>query len=200
MWVVKLGGSLICDPLLPHWLTLLAQLGGGRVTVVSGGGGPADEVRRLQRHWAFNDLAAHNMAVLAMVQSAYLMHALNPELQLARRQADIPAVLHRGQTALWLPFELQREAMAEDTNWGNSSDSIALALARHLNAERLVVVKSCRIDPALGIPQLVTAGVLDQGFAKLAVGAAFPIDLLHKADLDRMHGLLLGEARRLPQA
>ena len=29
MWVVKLGGSLCSDPVLPQWLELLAQLGGG---------------------------------------------------------------------------------------------------------------------------------------------------------------------------
>ena len=72
MWVVKLGGSLNNDPLLPEWLELLAQLGGGRVTLVCGGGGFADEVRRSQDLWKFDDLAAHNMAVLAMAQSGKL--------------------------------------------------------------------------------------------------------------------------------
>ena len=52
MWVVKLGGSLTGDPLLPQWLALLAQLGGGRVTVVCGGGRFADEVRHAQAHVA----------------------------------------------------------------------------------------------------------------------------------------------------
>ena len=70
MWVVKLGGSLNGDPLLAQWLELLVQLGGGRVTVVCGGGGFADEVRRAQSHWHFDDVPAHNMAVLAMAQTA----------------------------------------------------------------------------------------------------------------------------------
>ena len=39
MWVVKIGGSLNNDPVLTQWLELLAQLGGGRVTLVCGGGG-----------------------------------------------------------------------------------------------------------------------------------------------------------------
>ena len=66
MWVVKIGGSVCADTLLPQWLDLLVKLGGGRVVVVCGGGSFADEVRRVQAHWAFDDLAAHNMAVLAM--------------------------------------------------------------------------------------------------------------------------------------
>ena len=69
MWVVKLGGSLTTDPLLPQWLDLLAQLGGGRVTRGRAAAARfADEVRRAQAHWRFDDLAAHNMAVLAMAQ------------------------------------------------------------------------------------------------------------------------------------
>ena len=66
MWVVKIGGSLNTDPLLPEWLELLVQLGGGRVTLVCGGGAFANEVRRAQARWRFDDLAAHNMAVTSM--------------------------------------------------------------------------------------------------------------------------------------
>ena len=106
MWVVKIGGSLCADPVLLQWLDLLTQIGGGRVTIVCGGGSFADEVRRLQAHWEFDDLAAHNMAVLAMAQTAYQLHALNPALQLAARRVDIPDLLHQGKTALWLPLEL----------------------------------------------------------------------------------------------
>lgn len=198
MWVVKLGGSLGTDPLLPQWLELLAQLGGGRVTVVAGGGGFADEARRLQGHWQFDDLAAHNMAVLAMAQTAYQLHALNPALQLATCKADICRVLHSGHTALWLPFELQRDTPDANTHWGHTSDSIALDLARRLNAERLVVVKSCSIPPApFGVAELSRSGVLDQRFAALSEGVAFPISLLHKGELAAMRALLLDEGRYL---
>ena len=49
----------------------LARLGGGRVTLVCGGGAFADVVRQAQGHWGFVDLSAHNMAVLAMLQAAW---------------------------------------------------------------------------------------------------------------------------------
>ena len=193
MWVVKIGGSLCSDPLLPAWLDLLAELGRGRVTLVGGGGGFADEVRRAQAHWQFIDLAAHNMAVLAMAQTGYQMHALQPALQLVTRGADIPRVLRRGRTALWLPFELQREQVDATTNWSHTSDSIALELARRLNAEQMVVVKSCSVDPALSVRELGEQGVIDPRFAELAEGAAFPIAVVHKAELERMRAMLLGE-------
>jgi aspartokinase-like uncharacterized kinase len=191
MWVVKIGGSLCTDPMLPHWLDLLARLGGGRVTVVAGGGTYADEVRRVQTHWQFNDLAAHNMAVLAMVQYAYQLHAINPNFQLARSKSDIPQLLHRGQTALWLPFELQRDQLDGQTNWEATSDTIALDLARQLNAEHLVMVKSCAIDPLLSLDELSQAGVLDGRFAERSRDAAFPIAVMHKTELGRMRALLL---------
>src|SRR5262245_20779567 len=174
MWIVKIGGSLHTNPLLPAWLDLLAECGGGRVIVVCGGGPFRAEVVTAQARWHFGDLSAHNMAILAMAQMAYLMHGLNPALQLTRSRTDISKVLHKGQTALWLPFELQRDRATAQTNWDVTSDSIALELAHRLNAERLVLVKSCEIDPKLTLAQLGAVGVLDRRFAALSDGAAFP--------------------------
>ena len=195
MWVVKIGGSLSSDPLLPQWLELLAQLGGGRVTLVCGGGGFADEVRRAQAQWRFDDLAAHNMAVLAMAQTAHLAHGLNPALQLAASETEIRRVLHGGHTAVWLPFEMMRTQSNARTNWDVTSDSIAVDLARKLNAERLVLVKSCAIDRDATLAQLGEAGVLDRRFAAIAAGAAFPIAVIHKSEMAWMRSLLLGDVR-----
>ncbi len=193
MWVVKLGGSLAGDPLLPQWLALLTQLGGGRVTVVCGGGRFADEVRHAQALWQFDDVAAHNMAVLAMAQNAHMARGLNPQLQLASTEAEIRRVLHGGHTAVWLPMEWIRAAADPMANWDVSADSIAVHLARQLNAERLVVVKSCAIDGAATLLQLSQQGVLDGRFATIAAGAAFPIHIVHKSALDSMRALLLGD-------
>lgn len=197
MWVVKLGGSLCRDAMLPQWLELLVQLGGGRVTVVCGGGRFADEVRQAQAFWQFGAQAAHNMAVLAMVQAAYQVHALAPALQPAAHQADIRRVLQGGQTALWMPFELQRPtvqdavqaaaaaaaAVLEPAGDGETapfrSDMAALELARRLNAEQLVLVKPSAVDGKIA-QQLQTAD--------------FPVELLHQHELARMRALLLGSA------
>lgn len=192
MWVVKLGGSLNRDPLLLQWLGLLARLGGGRVTVVCGGGEFADEVRRAQAHWRFDDLNAHNMAVLAMAQSAYMAQGLAPELRLATAPAEILQVLHSGHTALWLPLDRTSTQVLPWTNWGHSADSLALDLAIALNAERMVLVKSCAIPPDRSLAERVDDGLLDAHFASTAQRAAFPIDLVHKSDLAAMRELLQG--------
>ena len=83
MWVVKIGGSLSHDPALREWLTRLWEVGGGRVVIVPGGGDFADAVRQYQQEWHFDDLAAHNMCLLAMAQYAILMQGVVPELVLA---------------------------------------------------------------------------------------------------------------------
>lgn len=194
MWVVKLGGSFCSDPRLPDWLSLVTQLGGGRVALVCGGGGLADEVRRLQSRWALDDLPAHNMAVLAMVQNAYMLHGLNPALQPVSREADLPLTLRRGRVALWMPLELLRHQPDANTNWDVTSDSIALGLARRLNAERLVVLKTCPIDASLSLGQLVEADVLDRRFAVLAQQAGLPIDVLGGHQIDELRALLLGHS------
>ena len=98
MWIVKLGGSLSRDARLPRWLRMLAELGRGRVVVVPGGAAFADAVRAAQGHWGFDDLTAHNMAVLAMAQTAHMLHALEPRLALAWRAlqvADIESQVER---------------------------------------------------------------------------------------------------------
>jgi aspartokinase-like uncharacterized kinase len=194
MWVVKLGGSLQRDAMLPQWLQMLASLGGGRVIIVCGGGSFADEVRRAQAHWRFADLPAHNMAVLAMMQTAYMAHGLNPALQLASTQDEIRHLLHGGHTVLWLPHDRLRPRPDADTNWDSSSDRIALDLARQLDAERFVVVKSCAIDPSAGLAELSASRVLDRHFCTDAENAAFPIEVIHKDEIARMRELLAGKA------
>lgn len=193
MWIVKLGGSLGRDAMLPRWLELMAELGGGRVIVVPGGGRFADQAREAQAWWKFGDLAAHNMAVLGMAQSAYQMHALCPALPLAGGAVALRQVLRRGQAAVWLPLELQRDQPDRLTRWEVSADSLALWLAQRLHAERVLLVKSCAIDPGASLGELAEQGVVDAELPRWAEGAGCSIDVLHKSELARARALLLAE-------
>ena len=192
MWVVKLGGSLARDAQLPQWLAMLAEAGAGRVAIVAGGAAFADAVRHAQAHWAFNDLAAHNMAVLAMGQTALMLQALEPRLQLATQDEQIRRALHAGRTAVWMPLTALRDTHDAFTSWEVSGDSLALWLACRLHAERLVVVKSCEVDPRLGIAELGASGVLDARFAEWAGQADFPIDVVPRDSIVRVREALLG--------
>ena len=110
--VVKIGGSLDRDPLLRDWLQMLLDAGRGQVVVVAGGGAFADLVRQHQAHWQFDDLAAHNMAVLAMMQSTTMMKALAPGLVLAATPAAAARALRGQHVVLWWPRRWLRRLRA----------------------------------------------------------------------------------------
>jgi 5-(aminomethyl)-3-furanmethanol phosphate kinase len=190
MWVLKLGGSLNDSPALAQWLELVDRFGSGRVALVCGGGGFADEARRLHSLWKTEELPAHNMAVLAMVQTAYLAQAINPRLVLVASVAELDGVMRSGKTAVWMPFDRLSNSPHDEANWDVTGDSIALELARRLNAERLVVVKSCVVPEAATVAELGQAGVLDKRFAQLAQGVSFPIDVVQRDDIGRVKGWL----------
>lgn len=197
MWVVKLGGSLCEAPQegatspLRDWLAMLTQVGAGRVVIVPGGGRFADAVRQAQMQWHFDDLTAHNMAVLAMAQTAQLLCALNPALRRCDCEDQLIGVLKRGHAAVWSPIELQRDCADADTNWDVTSDSIALGLALRLGASRLVVVKSCAVDPRATLAQLSAAGVVDRRFASLACSGSMPIDVVGREQRTAFKAALL---------
>ncbi|HRP66258.1 MAG TPA: protein kinase [Thauera sp.] len=196
MLVLKLGGSLMHDPLLPDWLALCAEAGGGRLVLVPGGGAFADAARAAQAHWRVDDVSAHNMAVLGMAQFAHLLHGLEPRLQLADNATAIRAALHGGRVALWLPTELQRSHGDELTSWDVSADSLAAWLALQLGAQGLVLLKSCALPSGPGLrdwPALAADGIVDRrfpDFARACSGAGIRIELLTRDALAGLRALL----------
>ncbi len=195
MWVVKIGGSLAEDPLLPVWLEQLNDLGGGRVVIVPGGAGYADTARIAQKRWRFDDVVAHNMAVLGMGQYAFLLQGLCPDLVIAADERELERAIHSGRVALWMPLELLRQEPDDLTTWEVTSDSLALWLANRLNAERVILVKSCPLPPdgRDDWAALAAAGVVDGRFPHYATDSACPIDLLERSQLTRLRELLLDE-------
>lgn len=197
MWIVKLGGSLERDPALGAWLAMLAECGRGRVAIVPGGGRFADAARAAQAHWGVDDVAAHNMAVLAMAQTAQLMKGLCPALDSATT-AEVRAVLAGGGVPVWMPFELLRGAADALTSWEVSSDSLALWLAAELGAARVVVVKSCPIPPQAGPARLAELGIVDRRFPDFARAAGCRIDVVARDALEALRSELLASAGERP--
>jgi aspartokinase-like uncharacterized kinase len=191
MWVVKIGGSLSHDPSLREWLTQLWEVGGGRVVIVPGGGDFANTVRQYQSEWQFGDLAAHNMCLLAMAQYAILMQGVMPELVLASNEMRIRRALRDGRVAIWVPTDLMRDKPDEMTNWNTTSDSLAAWLSTTLNAERLMVVKSCEIEAGTPMETLSGKGVVDAGFARHVKDANYVVEMFNKGDAALMRERLL---------
>ena len=194
MWVVKIGGSLSHDPALREWLTRLWEVGGGRVVIVPGGGDFADAVRQYQHEWHFDDLAAHNMCLLAMAQYAILMQGVVPELVLASNEDRIRRALRDGRVAVWVPPDLMRSTPDSMTNWDTTSDSLAAWLSSLLNAERLMIVKSCDVDASAPLEALAARGILDRRFPAYVRDANYIVEIFSKGDADVMRDRLLNVA------
>jgi hypothetical protein len=133
-----------------------------------------------------------------MAQTAHLYHALEPRLTLAPDEAGIRSALHAGHPALWLPFGLLRDAPDLLTTWDVTSDSLALWLARVLNAERLVVVKACKVPAGSTFTELSALGVLDARFADWSRDAPFPIEVVGSDALEEVRDALLGRTAFRP--
>ncbi|MFM0754763.1 amino acid kinase family protein [Paraburkholderia strydomiana] len=191
MWVVKIGGSLSHEPALRQWLIELCEVGGGRVVIVPGGGDFADKVRQYQSEWSFDDLAAHNMCLLAMTQYALLMQGVLPELVLASSEAKIRRALRDGHVAVWVPTALMRDTPDAMSNWDTTSDSLAAWLSTMLNAERLIVVKSCPIFGNERLETLAAAGVVDRSFVDYVNEANYVVELFNKDNVELMRDRLL---------
>jgi len=152
--VVKLGGSLIAEPVLPALLQSLADLAKTRRLVVVPGGGPfADAVREACQQRDPGPSAAHWMAILAMDQHAHLLAGLLPEAGLTSDPHDAQEIAASRRLAVLAPFAWLRRADPLPHGWHVTSDSIAAWVAAELGAERLVLLKSveglCDADGAL---------------------------------------------------
>lgn len=191
IWVVKLGGSLLRDTHLRPWLDLLAEHGAGRVVIVPGGGPFADMARAMQAHWALDDVHAHNMAVLGMAQTAQVIHGLCPSVHLAGDPAALRGILHNAGIALWQPLDLLRDRADALTRWEVTSDSLALWLARQLDAARVVLVKSCTIPAYSDLQTLAELGIVDRQFPGWASDFSGTITVLACDRLEALRQALL---------
>jgi aspartokinase-like uncharacterized kinase len=174
--VVKLGGSLGAAGTLAAWLATLLEHGRGRAVIVPGGGAFADAVRAAQRRDGFSDLAAHRMAVLAMEQYGCLLLDLAPDLVACAGPAEMRAALGSGRVALWLPSRMVAADPLIAGSWDVTSDSLAAWLARRLEAERLVLIKSAPPPQAGASPaELAALGLVDPAFPGYADAAGCPV-------------------------
>lgn len=195
--MIKLGGSLAAAEPLPRLLQSLAVVGAGRCVLVPGGGPFADAVRAAQRRWRFDDSRAHHMALLAMVQYGLLLTGLNPALQAACDPATIRAALAAGRLPVWTGVTTALADPELEACWQITSDSLAVWLARRLDACGVLLVKSA--PPPAGaeaLSGLAAVGYIDQQCPAQAERFARPVvcvDSENLYDARRLNDLLAGD-------
>ena len=167
-WVLKLGGAQHADARLASLVRHVATF--DPPPIIAPGGGPfADQVRRAQKRWLFDDATAHKMAVLAVRQYGLLLAALG-ELPTSEAAPKPPCV--------WLP---DADAAYGRADWTLTSDSLAARLACEVGAERLVLVKPvCDRPPA---------ELVDEQFMAVAKEGGLRVTVLDAAACLRLRGV-----------
>jgi len=187
LWVIKLGGSLLGSAALPHWLSLLAKHGNGKVVIVPGGSVFADAVRQAQKMTGVSDVLAHELALLAMDQFGLLLAGMQPGLVTAANELEIAERGWQHQTVVWLPSQMVLADSAVEQSWRVTSDSLSAWLASKLAADQLLLVKSVDLSPyqhgQAGLAKaMLDDGVVDACFIDRIAGQPYQTRLLNKND------------------
>lgn len=187
MWVVKLGGSLLGSPELPHWLETLIRISDGKVVIVPGGGVFADAVREAQQHSGISDSVAHELALIAMDQFGILLAGMNAGLVTASSELEIAERGWQHRAIVWLPSKMVLADEGVPKNWQVTSDSLSAWLANKISAEQLILVKSKSLDcysnlASVSAQTLIKDALIDSAFIDFLAGAQYEARLVNKSD------------------
>lgn len=181
MKVIKIGGSLLEADYLKPCLAHIAALSEA-VLVVIGGGAFAEQVRTAQKHWQFNDVTAHHMAILAMQQTALLTNALQPNWALVQSLNDLQQWSAQNRIGLWLPDMGLLNKHGIPATWSVTSDSLAVWLAGIVPTKELIIVKAVEMESNTALPILVAQGILDEAFLDYAKPNSYKITIVNHHD------------------
>lgn len=164
--VIKIGGSLARTGAAETVLQRLRLRTHEHWVVVPGGGVFADAVRAEQHVRAFSDLAAHQMALIAMRMTACMWVDLVNGYAIADDLEQMRRCWTNGLLPIWAPEKMILDAPSVRPSWDVTSDSLAAWLARAIAAERLLVLKSCAIAEGWSrdARRLADAGIVDAAF------------------------------------
>lgn len=175
--VVKLGGSLLVREdlvdRLHRWYT--AQRAAETLLIV-GGGELIDAIRRLDRvrpgdpaavHWRCVDLLRATFETVTEWFPGWAVIASDAQFHQQLRDGfarDRPTLVsvsafYRRDSAAGLP---------ED--WRTTTDAIAAFLAHQVDADELVLLKSCEVDASADPTDLAAQGIVDPAFPLTAEG------------------------------
>jgi aspartokinase-like uncharacterized kinase len=172
--VIKVGGSLLVSPNLPCSLSgWLANQDAAENLVLVGGGELVDAIRKLDRIRPGDPVDTHWLCVELMETTRRLFadwfnwrSLTSREELLKQMKAGFPSD-HPTIVAVRAFYDRDTEIQVP-LNWQTTSDTIAAMLAVTVNAEELVLLKSCEIDRSRDLSALCEAGIIDSGMSTLA--------------------------------
>lgn len=183
MIVIKLGGSLSTSGTLLECLNKIeCSYCNENVIIVPGGGLFADQVRTLQQQWQFGNNAAHQMAILAMQQMALAFNALKPEFTMTCSITQFHEQTNNNGVTIWSPIVSELDAAGIPSNWDITSDSLSAWLAKTLNVDQLILVKSVKINTNLDIQKLTQQQIVDASFHEFIKETSFQLSIIYAKD------------------
>ncbi len=165
--VIKVGGSLFTLPDLRAKISdwAIREADAECVNVwVAGGGAVVEAVRDWQSTHGLSESDAHGISITMLASTARLFHSLFTDWPLVTGVED----LRRGgfNAGSDVVFDCSRWAQANrdlTPSWDTTSDTIALHLAKEINAAGIYLLKSTS-PLSTKISDAVSDGVLDRNF------------------------------------
>jgi 5-(aminomethyl)-3-furanmethanol phosphate kinase len=180
MIVIKLGGSLAVSGKLRACLDKIEQAYHDKAAVIVPGGGVfADQVRVAQEQWLFDDRTAHEMAILAMQQMALVIKALKPQFKIATPICELREQNTQASVSVWSPDILDLDKANIPSTWNITSDSLSAWLAKTVDADELILVKSVTIEAGCDVRKLVQQQVVDASFYDYTQHVSFTIKIIN---------------------
>lgn len=182
--IIKIGGSMLLRDNLAaavnHWLDAHPA---DQTMIVSGGGKLIDAVRELdqnhkmaseQTHWMCVDLLTATASFAADLFGWPLITNEQQWKELVQGRQKFPNSQSHGRqpTVITPAVFYNRSTTVPDIqvphDWRTTTDSIAALLAHQIDADELVLLKSCPIAKQMSLSQLAKSGIVDEAFPVVA--------------------------------
>ncbi len=178
--VIKVGGSLLdWNETVDRLTRVVFRSGDERSVMIVGGGKAVDRIRAIDRARGLGEERSHRSALYALditarrfAERIKASRTRGFRCEIAADFASLESHWDRGVTPILPPRRVLDEVEASgerplEHSWRVTSDSIALWIAKRLNARRLVLLKSVDPPADASIDRCRDLGLVDESFSSL---------------------------------
>jgi aspartokinase-like uncharacterized kinase len=143
--VIKIGGSLQSTDYIKKWINTIRLNRNTSFLIIFGGGKYADNIRYDQKEKKYDDLKAHKLAIKGMTNFTEDILEDLKDFTVVNSIRSIKKNYKSRKLLVWMPSYEEVCDFNIPNNWDATSDSIALAISKNINAP-LIVIKSVRFN------------------------------------------------------